>query len=85
MSSRSFFQRKKVRLSNVFPNISKKDDFILDQVKPLNKATKLDLTFFDNVKYKFLASNTKARACITTEKLKQFLPSNIVVIPVNSV
>ena len=85
MSSRSFFQRKKVRLSNVFPNISKKDDFILDQVKPLNKATKLDLTFFDNVKYKFLASNTKARACITTEKLKKFLPNNILVIPVKSV
>ena len=85
MSSRSFFQRKKIRLSNVFPNISKKDDFIFNEVKPLNTATKLDLTFFDNVKYKLLASKTKARACLTTEKLKKFLPSNILVIPVKSV
>ena len=85
MSSRLFFQRKKIRLSNVFSNISKKDDFILGEVKPLNTATKLDLTFFDNVKYKLLASNTKARACITTEKLKKFLPNNILVIPVKSV
>ena len=85
MSSRLFFQRKKIRLSNVFSNISKKDDFILGEVKPLNTATKLDLTFFDNVKYKLLASKTKARACLTTEKLKKFLPNNILVIPVKSV
>ncbi len=85
MSSRSFFQRKKIKLSNVFPNISKKNDFLLNEVKPLNTATKSDLTFFDNIKYKLIASNTKAGACITTERLKKFLPSNILVIPVKSV
>ena len=85
MSSRSFFQRKKIKLSSFFPNITKKNDFIISEVKPLHIANKSDLTFFDNVKYKSTASNTNGGACITTEKLKEFLPKKVIPIPVKSV
>lgn len=85
MSSRSFFKKKKIKLSNLFLNISKKNDFIISEVKPLHTAKKLDLTFFDNIKYKSVALNTNGGACITTEKLKEFLPSKILVISVKSV
>ena len=86
MSSRSFFKRKKIKLSNLFSNISKKNDFIIREVKPLHAAKKLDLTFFDNIKYKSVALNTNGGACITnTKKLKEFLPSKILVISVKSV
>ena len=38
----------------------------------LHSAKKNDLTFFDSLKYKSIAQNTKASICITTEKLKNF-------------
>ena len=85
MSSRSFFKRKKIKLSNVLSNISKKDDFIINEVKPLHTANKSDLTFFDNIKYKSFAASTNGGACITTAKLKEFLPKKILAIPVKSV
>ena len=85
MSSGSFFKKKKIKLSNIFSNISQKDDFIIREVKPLHTANKSDLTFFDNIKYKSVALKTKGRACVTTEKLKEFLPGKILAIPVKSV
>ena len=45
-----------------------------NQIKTLNKSNKQDLTFFDSIKYKEQAINTKASFCITTQKLEKFLP-----------
>ena len=50
-----------------------------------DKAKNNDLTFFDSIKYKPLALNTKAGACITTDKLKEFLPKDVQRIVVNKV
>ena len=44
--------------------------------KNLNDASEKDITFFHSVKYKDIAKKTKANYCITTEKLKNYLPSN---------
>ena len=70
-----FFKKKKpIYINNFFPNFdTKKVEF--KQIKTLNKSNKLDLTFFDSIKYKEQAQNTKARYCITTQKLEKFLPN----------
>ena len=83
--SLSFFRKKKIKLSSVFQNISKKNDFVINDVKPLHLANKSDITFFDNIKYKSIALKTKGKACITTNKLSEFLPNHVLVIPTKSV
>ena len=57
----------------------------IEDVQALTKAGKYDLTFFDSIKYKLFASQTKASFCITTEKLKKFLPENVQKIVVKNV
>ena len=46
----------------------------ITDVKTLNQAEKNDITFFDSLNYKDFASRTNAGFCITTEKLKEYLP-----------
>ena len=41
--------------------------------------------FFDSIKYKDIASTTKAGFCITTDKLKMYLPTACTKIVVKSV
>ena len=48
--------------------------FIFIEIK---KSIKNDISFFDSVKYKSLAVNTRASACITTKNLEKFLPANV--------
>ena len=85
MSQSFFIPKKNIKLSKIFPKISNKEDFIIKGVKPLNKANKFDVTFFDNIKYKSFANKTNGKACITTEKLGIHLPSKIIKIPVTKV
>ena len=85
MSKNIFFKSKgPFRLNVLFPNHSNSKTNIKD-IKSLNKAEKLDLTFFDSLNYKHLAENTKASCCITKENLKKYLPKSCEVICVESV
>ena len=43
------------------------------------------MTFFDSIKYKENAAETKASACLTTSKLSKFLPNKVYKIIVNNV
>ena len=65
------------------------DDFTDDQevldIKDLFTSSKNDITFFHSKKYKDAANNTKASFCITTDNLKNELPSNCKPIVVNNV
>ncbi len=56
-------------------NILKKNIKIYD-INDLSASTSKDITFFHSKKYFNLASKTKALFCITTESLKNYLPSN---------
>ena len=85
MNSSFFIKKKNIKLSSIYPNISKKNDFTIKDVKPLHNAGKQDLTFFDNSKYQIFASKTKSKACVTTEKLTKYLPKNITKITVQNV
>ncbi len=79
-----FFKKKKsVAINKIFPKIKSNDK--ISDVSTLSKSKKSDLTFFDSIKYKSFALNTKASFCITTEKLEKFLPSSTKKIIVNKV
>ena len=70
-----FFKKKKsISIKEIFPKI--KSHIKINNITTLEKSKKLDLTFLESSKYKLFAKNTKASFCITTEKLKNFLPNS---------
>ena len=75
MNSNFFLKKKNININKIFPNIVK--NFVIKEIRPLYLANKNDLTFFDSIKYKSQAAKTNASACITTKKLKNFLPKNV--------
>ncbi len=85
MNSNFFFKKKKIKINEVFSNLKLKKSFVVKDVKPLKLAKEGDITFFDNAKYKAEAVSTKASVCITTNKLKIFLPKRVVLILVKNV
>ena len=54
-------------------------------IKDLNSSNNSDITFFHSKKYKELAQKTKAAFCITTESLKNDLPTSCVPLIVENV
>ncbi|WP_440652499.1 UDP-3-O-(3-hydroxymyristoyl)glucosamine N-acyltransferase [Candidatus Pelagibacter sp. HIMB1542] len=54
-------------------------------IKDLSSSNNSEITFFHSKKYKDLAQKTKASFCITTESLKNELPTNCVPIIVENV
>ena len=85
MISNIFFKKKKISLQNIFKKLKFKKNFIINNVRPLSKSEKNDLSFFDSLKYKSEAANTSAGACITTKKLSKYLPKTTQVIIVKNV
>jgi UDP-3-O-[3-hydroxymyristoyl] glucosamine N-acyltransferase len=79
MSDNIFFKKKGPFGLNTFFSSIKNNIKIYD-VKPLSKASKKDITFYDSAKYKVEAQKTEALACITNEKLKNDLPSKCIII-----
>ena len=70
-----FFKKEKfISINKLFPKV--KSNIKINNVATLSKSKKFDLTFFDSIKYKSSALNTKASFCITTEKLEKFLPTH---------
>ena len=86
MHKNTFFKRdQRINLNNLFPNTNFEKKDKLNNVKALKKAEKFDLTFFDSIKYKSNAQKTKASYCITTKRLKNFLPPSVKLIIVDNV
>ena len=59
-----------------FTKLKIKKNSLIDDITVLNLAKSNNLSFFDSIKYKSDAEKTKAGACLTTDKLKNFLPPN---------
>ena len=77
MSKNVFFERKgPFLLSKIFNNYKLKKKIKIFDIKTLNDAESSDLTFFESINYINLAKSTKAACCLTTDKLKFFLPKN---------
>ena len=51
------------------------DTFLINDIKNLTDAKSQDITFFNSLKYKDLATNTKAYACITKKEFSHLLPN----------
>ena len=85
MSKNIFFKKKDYYIKKLFPGLKFRNNSKINDVKPLDKSNKYDLSFFDSIKYKEQAIKTKASYCITTEKLKLFLPKSTEKIIVKSV
>jgi UDP-3-O-[3-hydroxymyristoyl] glucosamine N-acyltransferase len=86
MRKNIFFEQKGPFLpSEIFDNKNLKLKIKIFDVKPLSEASNSDLTFLDTANYSQLAKFTKAACCITTEKLKLFLPNTCEVIIVKNV
>ena len=77
MNSNFFFKKKKLKIKDLFKKIDLNKNFLVNDIKPLYKADRLDISFLTFLKYKSEAIKTKAGACITTSHLKQFLPNNV--------
>ena len=80
-----FFKKKTVLVGDLFKDLKSEKKIKVNNVKTLIKSKKGDLTFFDSIKYKSDALNTKASYCITTKKLEKFLPRGIKKIIVKNV
>ena len=85
MNSNIFFKKKNIKFNQIFSKAKINKNFIINDVKPLPIAKKNEITFFDSIKYKNEAINTKASACITTKKLEKFLPNSVEKIVVKNV
>lgn len=85
MSSIFFFKKKNIYLNKLFPNNKIFNNFIINGVKPLDRAKKNDISFFDKKKYVKNVKNTKAGVCITTSVLSVYLPKDIQKIIVKNV
>src|SRR5210317_1535039 len=57
----------------------------INDIKALDSSNNSEITFFHSKKYKELAQKTKASFCITTESLKNELPSSCVPLIVDNV
>ena len=87
MSDISFFVPKgPFYINDLFKQLSvQKKQSKITNVKTLDKADKSSITFFNSNDYIDLAKKTKASACITTSKLKQYLPKTCLSIVVKNV
>ena len=86
MSKNVFFERKgPFLLSEIFTNFNLKSKFKISDIKSLDEAKNSDITFLDSANYSDIAKSTKALCCITTEKLKFFLPKDCEAIIVKNV
>ena len=77
MSENIFFDRDgPFSAKEIFPNFVLNIDIKIEDIKILNHATKNDITFFDSINYKDEVKKTEAKLCITTDKLKKYLPES---------
>jgi UDP-3-O-[3-hydroxymyristoyl] glucosamine N-acyltransferase len=80
-----FKQKGPYLLSEIFEDIQLTKKIKIFDIKPLNEASKSDITFLDSIDYLDFAKITKAPCCLTTDKLKIHLPNSCIPITVKNV
>ena len=77
MRKNFFFEKKgPFLLREIFDKFDFKKQIKISNIKPLDEAEKSDISFFDSPNYINIAKLTKAACCLTTDKLKVFLPKS---------
>ena len=86
MNENRFFESKgPFIISEIFLDKKFQELIKIFDIKTLDQASKSDLTFFDSLVYLEKSKKTKAKFCLTTEKLKKYLPSSCEPIVVKNV
>ena len=90
MSNPFFKNHGPYKISNIIKSLNLSIDNSYNEkkvhdIKDLVSSTKNDITFLHSKKYKDIAKKTKASFCITTESLKNELPSSCVPLIVDNV
>ena len=73
-----------LKILNLNPN-QKYSDKVINDIKDLSTSNKNDITFFHSKKYRNAANITKASLCITTQNLKDELPTSCLPLIVENV
>lgn len=86
MTKNIFFECKgPFNIKDLFSNFSDAKNASIEDVNPLQNSNSSSITFFDSLIYKESAASTKASFCITTKKLKDYLPDSCCSIVVKNV
>lgn len=86
MNNNIFFKNEgPFLLSGLISHLKIQNDIKIYDIKTLSNASNQDLSFYDSINYRQFAKQTKAIACLTTEKLKIDLPKNCIPIIVKNV
>ena len=86
MQKNNFFESKgPFTLRELFLDHKINSDVKIHDIKTLFNSSSFNISFLDSVNYKSQAKLTKAASCITTEKLKKFLPNKCIPIIVKNV
>ena len=86
MGKNVFFEQKgPFSIFEIFGDLKTKKKTNISDVKSLNEARDSDITFLDSSDYIYLAKSTKAALCLTTDKLKIYLPNTCEPIVVKNV
>ena len=80
-----FFKKKNIKIRNLFPKHNFKKDYLVNDIRTLDKAKNFDITFFDSFTYLSIAKKTKGSLCITTRKLENYLPKSVQKVVVENV
>ena len=77
MSKNIFFEQKgPFLLSEIFNFFDPKKKIKISDIKTLEEAVGSDITFLESANYVDLAKSTKAAYCLTSDKLKNYLPKS---------
>ena len=86
MNENKFFESKgPFIISEIFLEKKFQELIKIFDIKTLDQANVSDLTFFESLVYLEKAKKTKAKFCLTNEKLKKYLPSSCTPIVVKNV
>ena len=86
MSKNLFFvQKGPFLLRELLEDVNSKKQTKIFDIKPLNEATVTDITFLESINYIESSKRTKAAYCLTSEKLKIYLPKTCEAIIVKNV
>jgi len=92
MDSNQFFEKKGpfplkdiAKIIGCSNSFFEKNNFNINSIEPLDKASNNDLTFLNSSKYQKDSIKTKAAACITTFNLSKFLPEKCIKLDVKNI
>ncbi len=84
-----FFNKiNNIKLNDILVSLNlekQKKNFVVNDIKDLETASKKDITFFNSIKYLELIKKTKSNLVVSSRKFTNFIPKKIKVIEVDNI